>query len=267
MRKSVEGKNNPNWRGGHTLQKIKCKYCDKIINARNKTKSCRSCRARHENPSTDPKVARKIGLKLRGKKKSEESIRKLKETIKRNGGRSGKKNSHYKDGRSLNVACVDCGKARHYKSSPTKPARCRKCYTKYLSKIMSGSGNTMFRHKYSEKTINLMRRNNALHGNPNWLDGKSFEPYSYEFNREIKEKIRSRDNYTCTVCGMTEEEHISVYGQVLHVHHVDYNKKNSKETNLASTCCGCNFRANYNRDRWKEFFTNKIMEIYKAQES
>lgn len=94
--------------------------------------------------------------------------------------------------------------------------------------------------------------------NPNWIDGRSFLPYPAKFNKALKAKIRKRDNYTCQVCKMTEEEHLIVYGCNLTVHHVDYNKENCKDFNLVSTCFGCNARVNFNRGYWTSFFKNKI---------
>ena len=35
---------------------------------------------------------------------------------------------------------------------------------------------------------------------PNWQGGKSFEPYSPAFTRELKQAIRQRDNFTCQLC-------------------------------------------------------------------
>lgn len=93
---------------------------------------------------------------------------------------------------------------------------------------------------------------------PNYIDGRSFEDYPQEFNQELKELIRKRNNYTCRNCNMTEEEHLIVYGCNLHIHHIDYNKKNNNENNLISLCLSCNSRANYNRKSWEEFFEKKL---------
>jgi len=64
---------------------------------------------------------------------------------------------------------------------------------------------------------------------------------------------------------MTEEEHILVVGTVLHVHHIDYNKQNCKESNLITTCKSCNIKANKNRDYWEKFFTKKLRGNYVRQ--
>jgi len=69
--------------------------------------------------------------------------------------------------------------------------------------------------------------------NPNWKGGKSFEKYSDKFTLELKRKIRKRDNNECQICFMRK------YGRELDVHHIDYDKKNNKETNLISLCKPC----------------------------
>lgn len=90
--------------------------------------------------------------------------------------------------------------------------------------------------------------------NPNWIDGRSFEPYSIDFTEELKEQIRKRDNYECQNCSMTEEEHLIVMGRVLDVHHIDYDKQNCNDNNLITLCHSCNVRANANRDYWYAYF-------------
>lgn len=88
----------------------------------------------------------------------------------------------------------------------------------------------------------------------NWLGGISFEPYGIEFNRDLKRKIRERDNYMCQECGMTEIE----LGYILSVHHIDYDKQNNSENNLISLCRSCHCQTNFNRDDWTEYYQNEL---------
>ncbi len=84
----------------------------------------------------------------------------------------------------------------------------------------------------------------------NWQDGKSFEQYPEEFNKELKNLIRNRDGYFCRLCGRNEDG----MKQKLHVHHVDYDKQNCKKENLILLCRKCHLRTNWNRDSWKKYF-------------
>ena len=90
--------------------------------------------------------------------------------------------------------------------------------------------------------------------NPNWLGGISFEPYTTEFNKQLKELIRLRDGYKCQKCGCSEIENI----RKLSIHHVDYNKKNCLPENLITLCIGCNGKVNKNRKKWIKYFQKKI---------
>jgi len=97
--------------------------------------------------------------------------------------------------------------------------------------------------------------------NPNYIHGHGNFPYPLEFNKQLKETIRKRDNYICQKCGMTEEESLVVYRRILDVHHIDYNKNNCKEDNLIALCNNCNIKVNHNRDYWQVYFKNKIKEL------
>ena len=90
--------------------------------------------------------------------------------------------------------------------------------------------------------------------NGNWIDGRSYEPYTSEFNNKLREKIRKRDNYLCQKCRKPEMSE----GQRLAVHHIDYNKKNNSQQNLITLCVKCNSKVNTNRKKWKIFFKKKI---------
>lgn len=85
-------------------------------------------------------------------------------------------------------------------------------------------------------------------GSPNWGGGLSFEPYSVDFNKDLKEKIRNMDNRECQLCGIDEN------GKKLHIHHVDYNKKNNCPRNLISLCKSCHCKTNGNRAFYTKYF-------------
>lgn len=93
---------------------------------------------------------------------------------------------------------------------------------------------------------------------PNWLGGKSFEPYTLDFNSQFKETIRERDNYCCVICNKPQEE----LNYKLAIHHIDYDKKNTFPQNCVSLCRNHHTDTNFNRHHWKTFFQSLLKERY-----
>jgi len=135
----------------------------------------------------------------------------------------GQNNSFWKGGVSKIINCIDCKEKTKY--GYTK--RCKKCW------------HLFFKGK----------------NHPNWLGGKSYEPYGIEFNTKLKEQIRRRDNRKCQECNFSENE----LKYRLSVHHIDYNKKNNVSSNLISLCRSCHLQTNYKRRDWENYFKQKIL--------
>ena len=85
---------------------------------------------------------------------------------------------------------------------------------------------------------------------PGWQGGISFAPYGVEFNNKLREQIRKRDRDKCRQCGVSQKK----LGYRLHVHHIDYNKRNNLPTNLISLCLTCHMQTNYKRKDWTKYF-------------
>ncbi len=180
--------------------------------------------------------------------------------------------------------CIDCEKAGIKKEITRRAKRCGSCANKGLNNPgfgsdkligrihtnpncqctfckgkrgeLEGSNNPNFNNKW---TLEMKKKASLIKGGT----GIPYEHAQYNqdiFSPELKEQIRIRDNFECQNCGMTEEEHLIVYGRMLNIHHIDYNKENYEKTNLITTCLPCNVRANYNRDYWKEYYNNKIKD-------
>ena len=101
------------------------------------------------------------------------------------------------------------------------------------------------------------KRNSESHKgnkNPNWRGGMARGAYPYEFNKELKLIIRQRDNFTCILCGRTEQEELKEFRQVLTINHIDFNKNNCNENNLNTLCLRCNIKINFKRDYWMNYF-------------
>ncbi len=90
--------------------------------------------------------------------------------------------------------------------------------------------------------------------NYNWKGGISCEPYcDVWLDKDFKESIKERDGYKCLnpTCSKKIEQ--------LGIHHIDYNKKNCKPSNLITVCKSCNSKANYDRD-WHKSWYQAIMK-------
>lgn len=95
-------------------------------------------------------------------------------------------------------------------------------------------------------------------GNPSWKGGVSFEPYCSEWkDMEYKDSIKSRDNYKCLNPYCDSEDKTDLV-----VHHIDYNKKNCKPTNLVTVCRSCNAKANKDREWHAAWYTSILRQRY-----
>jgi hypothetical protein len=150
----------------------------------------------------------------------------------------GKYHPQWKGGWKNNLPkCLDCDKIL----SKNECKRCHSCENKRKWKI------GLYNHIGKKGS-----------DNPNWQGGISKLPYPFEFNYELKEVIRIRDNHTCQLCDMGEVEHLILFGKKQFIHHIDYNKQNCKKENLITLCNYCHSRTNHNRDYWIEFFKQKM---------
>jgi len=146
--------------------------------------------------------------------------------------RIGDKSSHWKGGVPT-LICENCGKE-------FKPHGLYELTQEYPQKYCSRKCAELYMKK--EK-------------HPCWKGGISKEPYPFDFDEELKEFIRKKDNYQCQLCGVSQD------GTKLSIHHIDYNKKNLSEINLITLCKACNAKVNFNRNYWKNHFMNLIENL------
>jgi len=112
----------------------------------------------------------------------------------------------------------------------------------------------LFGKNHTKKTKDKMSKTrrikklSAMENNPNWQGGKSFEPYTSDFNNELRAWIRERDNYQCQICGLKQN------GRKLSVHHIDYDKSDNRRKNLITLCVSHHSATNKDRDKWQFFF-------------
>jgi len=210
-----------------------CKECNKEITSGSKSGLCKSCSCLGKrnsnfgkegfkgdfNPSKRPEVREKIS----------KTIKKLFEN---------KENHPRYKGIEKKLFCKECNKSIS-RTSYYGNKRCHSCNATYLWEIK----------KYANR--DLTGKNNPMYDvhrfgdtNPNWKNGSSFEDYSTEFNKKLKNHIKNRDNYTCAVCKLN--------GNL--IHHIDYNKKNNNDSNLITLCKKCHPTTNGKREYCKNQF-------------
>ena len=99
--------------------------------------------------------------------------------------------------------------------------------------------------------------------NPSFNNYSSFEPYGLEFNEKLREQIRARDNYRCQECFREQDELRTKTNKKykLMIHHINFNKQNNNPNNLISLCRNCHSQTNFGRDKWTQYFQDKIRGI------
>jgi len=111
---------------------------------------------------------------------------------------------------------------------------------------------------YGYETAQKIRKKISGNKSHNWQGGISFEPYGIEFNKKLKTLIRERDNYSCQICGIKQNERLH------DIHHTDYDKKNNEKWNLITLCHSCHARTNDNREYWLGYFKT-LKEVIKHE--
>lgn len=179
-------------------------------------------------------------------------------TIKHNKSKNNRKaycsRNCYVQSSSKIVRCSGCGKdfpiaVYRYNSQKTfhcsqeckrsKPIKCDWCGDKFRRRPANRKP-----HNFCSKDCENKWRSEIMRGsnNINWSGGIWEGYYGLNWHKQRK-KARERDNYTCQVCGITEE----TYGKTLDVHHIipfiyfgleRYDEANELE-NLKSACNPC----------------------------
>jgi hypothetical protein len=98
--------------------------------------------------------------------------------------------------------------------------------------------------------------------NPAWKGGISFEPYCIKFNDEFKERVRAYFGYQCIECGALQN------GELLHVHHVNFNKQSCCDSSIplfVPLCKSCHGKTGHERQYWREHFTKLLTQYYNGK--
>jgi hypothetical protein len=109
--------------------------------------------------------------------------------------------------------------------------------------------------KHTEETKRKQSIVKSGINNPTFNNWSSRFPYSIEWRRELKDKIRQRDHNICQLC----HKDIDEIGVGWATHHIDYDKNNCDEENLILLCKRCHGKTNHtNRKLWESLFTTII---------
>lgn len=71
-------------------------------------------------------------------------------------------------------------------------------------------------------------------------------PYPISFNKKLKELVKERDGNKCVICKRKDK---------LHVHHINYDKQDSRPENLVTLCKYHHMMTNSDRETWELFLT------------
>jgi len=83
----------------------------------------------------------------------------------------------------------------------------------------------------------------------NWKGGASFHPYCREFSdKDYREWLKQRDNYTC------QNPYCKKITDIIHLHHINHNKKDCTPNNFIVVCPSCNGRANFHIKYWERLY-------------
>lgn len=239
---------------------LSCSLKNRIIWNKGLTKETDARVAKYAKTSTGSKRSKdtceNISKSLKGRIFTEEWKKNI------SNGKKGKTNNH-----KTNCNCPFCNpkSIRRWNNKNfihRQDCKCQKC--RPLIGDLNSAKRPDVRKKIS-KRVSETHWDSSGKNNPSWIDGRSYEPYTFEFNKKLKEKIRQRDLDMCYLCEYTQFEHLRDFGCSLHIHHINYDKKDSNINNLITLCQRCNIFVNNYRTFWQKILENVLKvdkEVY-----
>lgn len=199
---------------------------------------------RMKGKKQSPELVEKRIAPIRGRKTPEEIKQKISQTMK------GRKLPWYDK--------VRAAKKAHPLKGEDSPFYGKEVSSETREKIRQ----SLLGHKHKKETIDKMCEMRKLDKHPNWMGGKSFEPYCPKFNKEFKERVRAYFDYTCPECLSPQN------GTALHVHHINFNKMSCCDDTLPlfiPLCTPCHTKTNFNREYWEQYFIEMIDGYYQGK--
>lgn len=182
------------------------------------------------------------GHNSRGKKQSENHIRKRIDSRKKNGKQWHSKKTKEKISEShKGMKCPWQEGNKNPAKSPEVKEKIRQASLK------------QFENGMPEETKRKISKSLTGENHPQFNGWSSRLPYAPDWGPKVKGKVLNRDGYICQNPDCWKKD------ETLVPHHINYDKQNCDSTNLISLCSSCNIRANINRNYWKKLYKEMIL--------
>jgi 5-methylcytosine-specific restriction endonuclease McrA len=90
-----------------------------------------------------------------------------------------------------------------------------------------------------------------------WMSQYSNESSSSKgFTKELKKKIKDRDNWTCQECGILGRMLRQLHSY-LTIHHINFNHNDCRPDNLITLCPLCHAKTNFVQSSWIKYYLEK----------
>lgn len=123
-----------------------------------------------------------------------------------------------------------------------------------ISKSMKGTKNSVGRIHSLETRLKMSKAKRG-EKSPLWLGGnENIQGYTPIFSKQIRERVRVRDNFHCQLCKIPELE----LNKRLDIHHIDFDKKNCNMDNLISLCRSCHGKVRFRKENYIQLFKEVI---------
>jgi hypothetical protein len=213
-------------KNGKLINKKRCKYCNKIHY--NKHFCSRLCERKYYDNKYKPKICLYCNKRI-FKKNFVNNVSKV-NWLKR-------KFCSYRCYVKYDGGVIG------WKNKKVNPKLCIFCNKKIFKRKSCTSKEWKNKKFCSIKCLNIWQGGRNSY---NWQGGISFEPYDSNFNKVLKRYIAERDSWTCQICFKKRKKG--------HIHHIHYNKQDSRPETLIFLDIECHTKTNYNRDYWFAFF-------------
>jgi len=115
-----------------------------------------------------------------------------------------------------------------------------------------GESNHNFGKHLSEATRKKLSDAHKGEKHHNWIDGRSFLPYTHRFNKRFKNEMRTRDGFQCWFPNCSNK-------QRLNAHHIDYDKTHADPLRCIILCNLHNTKVNNDRVFWQNHFVEVMI--------